>query len=284
MSIVKSSTPFIESSIAKKRSNQALDALLAEVHLTPKPGLVDADDGGAHDDMNLELMQRSARSLGPTFTQIAIAAINQVPSQDLREEIAAIGREGEQTMFQATGGINTHKGAIWALGLLTAASVFFTPFDKKSHDICHLAAKLASYQDKRYTSNRFTHGDKVKKQFKVGGAYEEAVYGFPHVISIGLPILRTARQRGYSEERSQLHALLAIMAVLNDTCILYRGGKASLETVQKVAKKMIAKNKVNRDEIQSLNTKMIKLGVSPGGSADLLAATIFLDRIENERG
>ncbi|QQK81867.1 triphosphoribosyl-dephospho-CoA synthase [Salicibibacter cibi] len=273
-----------ENQLAKIRSKQAVDALLIEAQLTPKPGLVDSLDTGTHSDMNLAIIERSARSLEPAFSQMVNVAHDQIPSQNLREEVARIGREGEKKMFRATNGVNTHTGAIWAIGLLTSASVFFTPYKKKPGDICRLAGKLASYPDERYTSNGETHGDRVKKHFQVSGARGEAMNGFPHVINIGLPTLTTAREKGYSENEAQLHVLIAIMAALDDTCILYRGGKEALQTIQVNASKMMKQKMVNHDEIQRLNVKMIELGVSPGGSADLLAATVFLDIIKNQGG
>lgn len=97
------------------------EALIAEVTLSPKPGLVDAIDSGAHHDMDQVLFQRSARALTPYFEEMALVSWGSSMSQELREAIAAIGRKAEQEMLAATGGINTHKGAIWALGLLISA-------------------------------------------------------------------------------------------------------------------------------------------------------------------
>ncbi|GAB3051837.1 triphosphoribosyl-dephospho-CoA synthase [Virgibacillus ainsalahensis] len=270
------------STLASVRGKQATESLLAEVRLTPKPGLVDQWDSGAHSDMNLALMERSALTLEPTFKRIADIAMNKHPSQDMREKIAAAGRKGEKEMLEATEGVNTHKGAIWALGLLTAASVFFTPFVKNSRDICRLAAKLARFPDDCYQGNRDTNGLKVQKQFNVSGARGEATNGFPHIINIGLPMLQIARKKGFSKTTAQLYTLLAIVAELDDTCILHRGGYSALINVKKRARKIIEHDKLNWKELQRLNTEMSEIGVSPGGSADLLAATIFLDMIESQ--
>lgn len=100
---------------------KAVQALVDEALLTPKPGLVDTRDSGSHSDMSIGLMIKSARALEETFQRIADASYLHPVDQSLREKIASIGREGEQQMFSATNGVNTHKGAIWALGLLTSA-------------------------------------------------------------------------------------------------------------------------------------------------------------------
>ena len=99
----------------------AVRALIAEAELTPKPGLVDQRGPGAHADLSLMLMKRSARSLRPHFEQMALASFGQVPNQTLREELGAIGRSAERSMLLVTNGVNTHRGAIWALGLLVSA-------------------------------------------------------------------------------------------------------------------------------------------------------------------
>src|SRR5215217_668959 len=106
----------------------AVHALLEEAKLTPKPALVDRRGGGAHDDMDLGMLFSSAHALRPTFRDLAARAYGRAPSRQLREELAAIGRRGEGAMLAVTGGINTHRGAIWAMGLLAAAAVM-TPSD-----------------------------------------------------------------------------------------------------------------------------------------------------------
>ena len=98
----------------------AVEALLAELELTPKPALVDRRGSGAHSDLTLSRMYRSAYSLRPMFAAIAKIAHGQVPSQSLREQLAVVGRRGEQMMLVATDGSNTHRGAIWSIGLLVA--------------------------------------------------------------------------------------------------------------------------------------------------------------------
>src|ERR1700723_4676103 len=117
----------------------ARQALIAEAELTPKPGLVDRRGSGAHTDLSLDLMRRSATVLEPFFADMASAAEGRVPDRDLREKLAAIGRDGERAMYKATEGANSHKGAIWILGLLVAAAA-----RKVGQTACEIAAGAAA--------------------------------------------------------------------------------------------------------------------------------------------
>src|SRR5215216_6849865 len=108
-------------------ANLAVQALLQEAELTPKPALVDRRGGGAHDDMDLDMLRLSAYALHPTFGALTDRAHYCAPSRRLREDLAAIGRRGEGAMFAVTGGVNTHRGAIWTLGLLAAAATMAAP-------------------------------------------------------------------------------------------------------------------------------------------------------------
>ena len=123
----------------------AVCTLIVEAELTPKPALVDRRGSGAHDDMDLGLLCRSAHTLRPTFAALAARAHRRAASQRLREELAAIGRRGEREMLAVTGGVNTHRGAIWTLGLLTAAASM-APLDAEPARIAALAARGALCQ------------------------------------------------------------------------------------------------------------------------------------------
>src|SRR5580700_6492320 len=117
----------------------ARQALIAEAELTPKPGLVDRRGSGAHTDLSLDLMRRSAKVLEPFFADMATAAEGRVPDRDLRAELAAIGRDAERAMYKATEGANSHKGAIWILGLLVAAAA-----QRGGQTACEIAAGAAA--------------------------------------------------------------------------------------------------------------------------------------------
>lgn len=264
---------------ARQLAKLATDALLAEARLTPKPGLVDQRGSGAHDDLNLALMERSAHSLGSTFNCLALQSWLRQPDVALRRDIGRIGREGERDMMTATGGVNTHRGAIWALGLLVSAAAMLGGKGDVSA-LTKQAAALASIDDPEQP-RRFSNGSRVVQRFKVPGAREQAQLGFPHVCQYGLPQLRRSRAAGYAEEVAQLDALLAIMTALTDTCVLSRGGKRALNTMQRGSLQVLATGssgtEAGRKALTELEQRLLRYNASPGGAADLLAATLFLD-------
>ncbi|MFM1654098.1 triphosphoribosyl-dephospho-CoA synthase [Brevibacillus sp. B_LB10_24] len=262
-------------------ASQAVAALLEEARLTPKPGLVDEESTGAHDDLNIELMIRSATALEETFAEIGFTAYRRLPSQLLREEIAEIGRQGEKVMLTATGGSNTHKGAIWAIGLLTAAAAMLDP-GASPFEIASTAGKLACYPD-RYAPRQSSNGSRVQRRYGVEGARGEAQQGFPHVIRIALPTLYQARRHGVSEKLAKLDALVALIANLDDTCLLHRGGMEALLAAKEKANMIRAtggvSTRIGWKLLRELDEDLLVRHASPGGSADLLAAALFLDRL-----
>ncbi|MDV2685962.1 triphosphoribosyl-dephospho-CoA synthase [Alkalihalophilus lindianensis] len=259
----------------------AVQALIDELRLTPKPGLVDLNDTGVHDDLNVSIMMRSAESLRETFEKMAVVSFNEEPSQTLREEIAYIGRQGEQEMFQATGGTNSHKGAIWSLGLLVSSASIYRGHVEASQ-LLETAGRIARFED-RYVPQEVTNGSVVKRKYKVNGAREEAELAFPHIKHFSLPTLLSGRARGINEEDARLNALISLIANLDDTCILHRGGKEALIDAQRLANLILASGGVSTSEgfqtLSNLNSSMHTHNASPGGCADLLAATLFVDRI-----
>jgi triphosphoribosyl-dephospho-CoA synthase len=260
----------------------AVRALVEEAELTPKPALVDRRGGGAHDDMDLDMLRCSAYALRPTFGALADRAHRCAPSRRLREDLAAIGRRGEGAMFAVTGGVNTHRGAIWTLGLLTAAAAMAPP-EASPADIAALAGRVASFPD-RHAPTETSHGYLVTRRYGVAGARGEARRGFPHVVGVALPALRTARGARRPEEIARLDALVALIASVDDTCLLYRGGRAALRDAQTGARAVLAAGgnatAAGRRALSSLEAALLSHNASPGGSADLLAAALFLDALE----
>jgi triphosphoribosyl-dephospho-CoA synthase len=293
----------------------ARQALIAEAELTPKPGLVDRRGSGAHTDLSLAVMRRSALGIEPFIRLMAFQSLNERPNAQLRATLAATGRAAENAMLKATNGSNTHKGAIWALGLLAAATTgrdelpLIQRRDKATHqlnanDIARTAALIASFEDpyqsasnaerqtpnaERQTpnANALSHGQIVAQKFGVPGARGEAISGFPHIVELGLPMLRERRRAHAPEPIARLDALLAIMARLSDTCLLYRGGKPALLAAQQGAAAVIAAGGAGtsrgREQLFALDQRLLELRVSPGGSADLLAGTLFLDAVERQQ-
>jgi triphosphoribosyl-dephospho-CoA synthase len=276
--------------IAAQLGALAVEALLDEARLSPKPGLVDSRGNGAHSDLTLPLMCRSAHALGPSYTRMAQAGRRAgAPTLALRETLGRLGREAEATMLATTGGVNTHRGAIWALGLLAAAAATQLDdvgVDRVAPTAAHLAATaaaIARHADRHAPASTGHKGEQACRDFNVAGARGQAQAGFPHVIECGLPELQLSRARGDSETAARLNALLAIMSRLDDTCVLARGGPQALRQVQAAAAKVLASGGAatlaGRHAMRALDTLAIDNQVSPGGAADLLAATLFLDRV-----
>lgn len=263
-------------------ADRAVDALIDEADLTPKPGLVDRRGSGAHTDLHLGLMHASALSLWPCFRQMAEAALQHgevgVP---LREALGRIGREGEAAMLAVTGGVNTHRGAIWALGLLVAAAAL-EPGRSEAAAIATRAARIALIDD-RAAPRQDSHGSHVAQRYGARGAREEAQLGFPGVLLHGLPQLQRSRAQGSGEQNARLDALLAIMAELEDTCVLWRAGPEGLAAMQQGARAVLAAggcaSLAGRRRLRELETRLLGLNASPGGAADLLAACLFIDRV-----
>jgi triphosphoribosyl-dephospho-CoA synthase len=307
----------IEPSGPRRLARLATRALIAEAELTPKPALVDRRGSGAHRDLTLASMRRSAHAIEPFFAEMAEAAASapeQQPTRALREQLAEIGRRAERAMLDATGGSNAHRGAIWALGLLTASASLertshashasrtsqtsprlhatINPVDApgvRARDsvrrIARTAAAIAAFPD-RAAPTRVSHGLLVERAYGVSGARGEAQRGFPHVIDVALPMLHRRLREGCADDVARLDALLAIMSRLDDTCLLHRGGPAALAAAQRGAQAALraggTATEAGMRQLLALDATLLRLNASPGGSADLLSAALFLDAVETE--
>lgn len=269
---------FTQNSGARYLAEIASGALIEEASLSPKPGLVDRRSSGSHTDMNFELMCASARTLKPYFEEMAHASWNRPVSKGLREDIGEIGRRAEIAMLDTTGGVNTHKGAIWSIGLLVSACAS----GRMLHGANRLmdeAGTIARIEDRNVKVEK-THGIEVKSKFRCFGAKEEAQFGFPHIRRFGLPALYASRRRGESPVVSQLNSLISVLSDLSDTCVLYRGGLESLHKTQSKCRSILvvggAGSAQGEKLLEDLDRWMKASSLSPGGAADLLAATLFV--------
>ncbi|MGY4491152.1 triphosphoribosyl-dephospho-CoA synthase [Pseudomonas sp. TE3610] len=269
--------------LAEQLADLAVDALIDEADLSPKPALVDRRGSGAHTDLHLGLMHASALSLWPAFQAMAESALQAGHvNLALREALGQHGRDGETDMLRTTAGVNTHRGAIWALGLLVAAAAL-APDNLASAAIAERAGALARLPD-RLAPQPMSHGRVVQQRYGAGGARAEAQAGFPTVVDHALPQLRASRLAGHGEQNARLDALLAIMATLADTCVLYRAGPEGLTAMQQGAQAVLAAGGsatlAGRRRLYALDQQLLALNASPGGAADLLAACLFIDRLE----
>src|SRR3984957_19844634 len=275
-------SPSLNQGPAVRLAYLASQALIAEAELTPKPGLVDRRGAGAHTDLSLSIMKRSAFAIGPYFCEMAFVSEGSYPSQALREQLAVIGRDAERAMFKTTKGTNSHKGAIWILGLLVSAAALTVNDEVEASQIAATAKEIASFAD-RATPRLVSHGDLIRTRYGAAGARGQALGGFPHVVEVGLPTLRSKRAKGATESVARLDVLLSLMSRLDDTCLLYRGGEGALRTAKAgavaVERAGGSGTKIGRQKLFRLDRRLLELGVSPGGCGDLLAATLFLDPV-----
>ena len=268
---------------AMRMAGLVRQALIAEAELTPKPGLVDRRGAGSHLDLSLAIMRRSALAIEPYLCLMALVSRRCHPSQLLRERLAVIGRDAECAMLKATSGSNSHKGAIWILGLLISAAALLDEDKASASAVAATAKKIASFED-RVAPSLVSHGDVVAKQYGVSGARGEALRGFPHVVDIALPMLHSRRASRVLESVARLDTLLNVLCRLDDTCLLYRGGEKALLTAKHGAAAVMnaggSGTPVGTQQLKRLDSQLLEMRVSPGGSGDLLAATLLLDALE----
>ncbi|OBY75120.1 triphosphoribosyl-dephospho-CoA synthase [Acinetobacter gyllenbergii] len=268
-------------------ADMAVQALIDEVNLTPKPALVDQRGSGAHDDLNLELMELSAQCLFPMFKAMAEAAeLHGDVCTALREDIGQLGRYGEHRMLQVTQGINTHRGAIWSMGLMvtSAALTLFNQNTCTVDVLCKTASELARIEDRFIPKQQLTHGQRVRQKFGVNGAKQQAQQGFPVIRQYGLTQLHHSRIQGAAESSARLDALLAMMGQLTDTCVIHRAGIDGLHQMQVGAQQVLAlggsSTLQGQQRLSQLEQDLLAIRASAGGAADLLATLLFLDGIE----
>lgn len=276
-------SPWESDEIADHLAETAVSALIAEAELPGKPGLVGPDGARAHGDMDVDLMLASARSLRPTFHALAIHGTTLPVGQELRDALGKTGRDGESVMMDVTEGVNTHRGAIWNLGLLvTAAAGLHTEVRIPSLSLSALtgrAGSIASIKDSAIDHGQ-RPGARARKQYGVGGAVSEAAGGFPHVHAI---VSAIQTHLALPAHDAHLLGLLTSMSSLDDTCILHRGGEEALRKVTDGSMRLILDahrtGRLDRQALEAFDHELSEQQLSPGGSADLLACSLFL--IEN---
>ena len=268
-------------------ADAAVAALVQEATLTPKPGLVDLRGGGAHPDMDVDLMIASAHALRPSFARMAVR-VDGAPDgpPDLgavRTRLAAIGRDAERDMFAVTGGVNTHRGAIWALGLTIGAlaSLASEPGPADAGTVLRRVAAIAAQADARPDlSTPPTTGARTRARYRVPGAVGAAQAGFPQALT-AFAALRRRPASGAGRTHVQLDALLGSMTTLDDTCLLSRGGPSGLALARAGARQVLAlggsATAAGSIALARLDATLTSTRLSPGGSADMLALALLLD-------
>ncbi len=271
---------------AKLIATLGIQSLIREVHVTPKPGLVDENNSGANSDMSIETFEASASAIEPFFydmCRLAICSGNQYLLQpsELMLRLQQIGIEAERAMLASTNGVNTHRGAIYALGLLICASCIAIANRGEADitSVCDIASRLAKNQNGR-AGDYNTNGRRMCELFGVKGARGQAASGFAIAGDAYRKYVEMKRQ---GSEIAWSAALLHIMSKLDDTNALKRAGSAGAEYVKREAARLMS-GSLNTDALMRFDAELIRRNISCGGAADMLAAAIFFDMLENELG
>lgn len=261
----------IRAGLCEEIARLAVQSLLCEVYATPKPGLVDQRGSGSHKDMDLFTFLSSSAALWPYFRRCAEIGLDAGDPEAAFGELRCAGLEAEKWMLRATGGVNTHKGAIFALGLLCCAAGMLPPEKwREPESLCGLCARMTRGLTDRELKNKATPrtaGERIYREYGIAGARGQAEAGFPGALT-GLAAIRAGLDRGLSLNDVLCRSLLAIMAGTPDTNLIHRGGMEAQEWVWEILKTV--------PDPQWLCREFEKRNLSPGGSADLLAAACFL--------
>lgn len=267
----------------------ATQALQAELDTTPKPGLVDKDNNGAHRDMDYALMQRSIDTLHPYFVQLALlGCADALPTHT---SIRDVGIEAERAMLSATNGVNTHKGALFSMGLAVVAA---------AHEERKIAANEEQILKERnggedvlvslqttikalaasFPDTNGTHGSKAKLLSKgttaIKGALDNAREGYEMLFAEWLPFYIEHRKE---HDAHTLHkTLLRIMCDLDDTNVIYRTDLATAEEVKQEARALL--DNFSETALKDMDRHYTTRNISPGGAADMLSLTIFIGSIQ----
>ena len=269
-------------------SELAEKSLLEEVYTTPKPGLVDCRNSGSHKDMDINTFIKSADALSNYFGECFYLGVNtsDTSPEDTFSSINKIGIEAEELMYSVTGGINTHKGVIYSMGILCAAIGRLwrpeLPFSD-IYQICSESAKIARKQiHKDFKDNDLTTaGKRIYKNTGITGIRGEVLSEFASVIKIALPCYRQLLGKNFDAGRAGAITLLNLIATVKDTNLYNRGGVKGAEFAMETAKEFLKKNpEPETKQIEALDDAFIERNLSPGGCADLLALTYFLYSIE----
>jgi triphosphoribosyl-dephospho-CoA synthase len=286
---VEATRPATAETTAAMIADDVERALVTELWTYPKPGLVSRVDSGAHDDMDHHTMMSSIVALRPYFERIADAGAER---GTFTGELQPLGVDAERAMLHATSGINTHRGAIFCLGLLAAAAgrCSVDEGDRSPDRIrTALVEEWGDALDAHRRARRAapSHGGSAFQRYGVGGAAGEAARGFPAVFDVGVPALQRAREAGLSVNDAHVQTLFELLAVVPDTNLLHRGGAEAGERVRMRAVRFLDHGGCLAtgwwEEAERFHADLVAARLSPGGCADLLAATSFVLTSDEQR-
>ena len=273
----------IREDFARRIGAKASEALLLEVCTTPKPGLVDRENSGSHTDMDIFTFMSSTAALQPYFADCAKAGFDLADPAECFARLRFLGKQALPVMLRATGGVNTHKGAIFTLGLLCGAAgrlheqEAFTA-DALLEQVAALCKGLCARDLAGINSaTAATAGQRLYAQFGITGVRGQAEKGYPAILHTGLPVLEEGIALGYSLERSGCAALLAMLTAAADTNMIARSDRDTARRITREVALLLARDRYpDADKLRALDSVFTEANLSPGGSADLLAATYFI--------
>lgn len=293
--LTKKTEEILKEAIVQDRQERAAAlatrALLYEVCITPKPGLVDRDGSGSHRDMDLYRFLDSVSVLTPYFSQcvgLGWETREKPPGRTL-DALRKPGQWAEAKMLSATGGVNTHKGAIFTMGILCGALGRLPEARWGSPElVLQEAAEMTKGLTQRELSGlseetAVTAGQKLYLQYGITGVRGQLEAGLPTVLQYGLPTLEDALQAGHSWDEAGAAALMALIAHTPDTNLMKRGGMEAQKAAAEEAADLLRREPVpGRKPLQELDQSYKEKNLSPGGCADLLAVCLFLHFLREE--
>lgn len=262
---------------------RAVHSLYDELMLYPKPGLVSSIDNGSHADMDAGTFMRSLFALRHYFVRIARAGMDGAPFSELKQ----LGIGAEASMLKATGGINTHRGAIFGIGMLCASigycranGIAVTPEAIRATLLIQWGHALSLHCKPQGDTS---HGLRVAATYSASGAREEVAMGLPSVFDVALPALRSTLAACGSWEQARIDALFSLMAHISDTNVYHRAGAAGADIVKRASKAFLARGGTAacdwREHALQCHRIFVDKKISPGGAADLLAATCLVHKV-----
>lgn len=268
-------------------ARHAVQALYAEVTLEPKPGLVSLRDNGSHTDMNAATFVRSLFALRHYFPAITRAGMDGMPLAGLQ----SLGIAAEARMLQATRGVNTHRGVVFALGLLCAAAgrlyrdgYLPTPHGLRACLRAHWADALRQTAAQAALRSPLSHGQRAARAYGLRSALDEAADAFPTLFDTTLPALQRALAAGHGLRAARVQALMATVAVLDDTNLAHRGGRAGLDWLRDRAASFVEAKGVSQADwlvqLRALHAQCVARRLSPGGAADMLACACWVHAMQ----
>lgn len=268
----------------------AQESLIDEVSTTPKPGLVDKSNNGSHSDMNFDTFKKSAEALYPYFCSCIKTGIqtSEKPAEYTFDLLRQQGIIAEKNMLIATGGVNTHKGIIYSMGILCGAIGRLWTVESPIADTdnilleCSKMVHLSIKSDFDAIDNS-TAGGKLYLSNGDKGIRGEVYSGFSSVKNYSLPVYKNCVKNGKNKNDAGVISLLHLIANINDTAVYNRGGVDGMEYTRKYAQALLSKNHFNMNDVKKMDEEFIKRNLSPGGAADLLAITFMLAKLESKR-